>query len=125
MSTHEACPDRRGALGAAAIGRLDEHELVALRAHLDGCSAWREELDELRSVATLLTTLELEHLSDRAATDHAPLASPALSELVVERVRDARTERSARHMRRRLGTVAAAVVGLAAAVAVVLAVAFG
>ncbi|HEY3831822.1 MAG TPA: zf-HC2 domain-containing protein [Acidimicrobiia bacterium] len=113
----EACADRRGALGAAALGRLDEHEQLALQAHLDGCPACREELAELRSTVELLDTVDVAHLG--GPNRRAPLT---LGDDVVERVRDARLEHTTHRSRRRVGTVAAAVVGLAAALAAVVGV---
>ncbi|HEY1741494.1 MAG TPA: zf-HC2 domain-containing protein [Acidimicrobiia bacterium] len=113
----EACADRRGALGAAALGRLDEHEQLALQAHLDGCPACREELAELQSTVELLDTIDLAHLG--APNGRAPRA---LGDHVVERVRGARLEHTTHRTRRRVGTIAAAVVGLAAALAVVVGV---
>ena len=46
----EACRDWRGALGAAALGGLNPAEEIALRAHLDGCPACREEHESLRAL---------------------------------------------------------------------------
>ena len=37
--TSDPCRDWRGALGAAALGRLEPAEEIGLRAHLDGCAA--------------------------------------------------------------------------------------
>jgi hypothetical protein len=56
--------------------------------------------------------------------DHAPATPPGLSELVVERVHNARDEQSGRRTRR-VGAIAAGVLGLAAAIALVVAVALG
>ncbi len=114
----EACADRRSALGAAAIGRLDEREMLALQAHLDGCGACRDELAELRATVTMLDAVDLAHV---AAAERA--APQALADDVVERVRDARDEHASHRARRRAGTIAVAVVGLAAALVVVLGVA--
>ena len=50
----DPCRDWRGALGAAALGRLDPAEEIGLRAHLDGCADCRAELRELTAVANAL-----------------------------------------------------------------------
>ncbi len=115
----EACADRRSALGAAAIGRLDAAEMLALQAHLDGCAPCRQELAELRSTAALLGTVDLTHV-EAGADDRA--APPTLGEHVVEAVRGARRDRVSRHRRRRVGTIAATVIGLAAAIIAVIGV---
>ena len=117
MMSAEPCADRRGALGAAALGRLDEHEQIALQAHLDGCAACREELTELRATVELLDTVDLAHLGG----PNRPVPQE-LGDHVVERVRDARLVRSTHRTRRRAGTIAAAVIGLAAALVAVVAV---
>ena len=39
--TADACREWRGALAAAALGRIDPAEAIALQAHLDGCAACR------------------------------------------------------------------------------------
>ena len=52
--TADPCREWRGALAAAALGRIDPAEEIALRAHLDGCAACRAELAELTEVARAL-----------------------------------------------------------------------
>ena len=46
----EPCRDWRGALGVAALGVIEPAEEIALRAHLDGCPACREEHESLRAL---------------------------------------------------------------------------
>jgi hypothetical protein len=99
-----------------------------LRAHLDGCAACRRELEELRAVAELVKTVDLGHAVTSGSDDgmdRVPTTPPGLSDLVVERVHNARAEESGRHTRRRAGAVAAGVLGLAAAIILVIAVALG
>jgi anti-sigma factor RsiW len=96
----------RELLGAYTMGALPPAEVVALRAHLDGCEGCRQEEAELREVAELLGEAD----PDALGPVHPP---PWLAERVV----DAVAEQRARHTRRRravaaLGAVAAAVVAL-------------
>jgi len=94
--------------------------MLALQAHLDGCEACRNELTELKSTAALMAAIDLRHVEHAGIDNSLP---QQLGEHVVERVRDARHDRTVRRTRRRVGTIAAAVVGLAAALAAVVGVA--
>ena len=58
----DGCRDWRGAIGAAALGRIDPAEEIALRAHLDGCAACRAELRELTAAARVLTAVAVENV---------------------------------------------------------------
>ncbi|MEJ7634274.1 zf-HC2 domain-containing protein [Aeromicrobium sp.] len=63
--THETL---REALGAYALGQLDDPELVeALEAHLGTCDGCRAELDEHTAAAVMLDTLREEDLGSSAA----------------------------------------------------------
>src|SRR5690242_18911177 len=107
--TSDACRDMRAALGAAALGRLDPAEEVALTAHLEGCAACRAEWRELESVARALPLADPAHFSDGL-----PQPPSELADLVSRRVA---RERSAKRTR----TTRRVVLGAAAAVFVVLA----
>jgi hypothetical protein len=115
--TPEACREWRGALGAAAIDRLEPDDAVALAAHLDGCAGCREELRALRSVAGVLSLADVERLRDRAE----PPAE--LGERVLARVGAAHRAQRHRGRRRLLAGAVAAVLAAALAVGTVVAVA--
>lgn len=53
MSTG-ACSERRGAIGAVALGRAGADEVEALDAHLRSCAACSDELERLRGAASVL-----------------------------------------------------------------------
>jgi hypothetical protein len=114
----EDCADRRSALAGAAIGRLDEHEMLALQAHLDGCPSCRDELEELRSVAALVALADPQHVAGGALR----IEPSGLGDHIVDRVRDARVERADHLTRRRRHSVFVAVAGLAAAIAIAVSV---
>jgi anti-sigma-K factor RskA len=103
----------RPLLGAFALGHLDDDEATAVRAHLDGCPACREEAELLAPVAALLPMADPERLG---ATVEPPRA---MLDGVLRRIHDERTVRDRARRRSMLGRVGAA----AAALAVVLAVA--
>ncbi len=106
----DACRDVRGALGAAALGRLDPHEEVALRAHLDGCADCRAELRELTAVARALPLADVTHVTERA-----PEPSRELGQLVVDRI-DRERVQARRQVRRRALAGVAATLAVAAAI---------
>jgi len=101
--TAEACREWRGALGAAAIDRIDGDDAVALQAHLDGCAACREELRDLRSVVDAMASADVDRLRER------PEPPGDLGERVLGRVLRARSETRARQWAHR-GAIAAALV---------------
>src|SRR5262245_11152948 len=105
--TADACREWRGALAAAALGREDAGEQIALRAHIDGCAACRAELDELLAVARALPAADPDRLTDPSQP------SSDLAVLVVDRVA---AERAAHRRRRfaRVKAIAAAVVAIVA-----------
>ena len=105
--TADACREWRGALAAAALGREEPGEQVALRAHLDGCAACRADLEELTAVARALPAADPEQLGDPAQP------SSQLASLVVDRVEVERTRRR-RHRRGRVLAAAAVVVAVLA-----------
>ena len=107
----DPCRDLRGALAAAALGAIDPADEIALRAHLDGCAACREELRDLTLVARALAAVPL------AAVDAAPAEpSGALGSRVLERLARERGAMHSRRLRRSfvgagaLASVAAAVI---------------
>ena len=111
----EPCRDWRGALGAAALGRIDPTEEIALRAHLDGCAACRAELRDITAVAGVLDTVPVDDIVGAPAEP-----SGALGGRVLERVAREREARHARHIRRFAASAAALVTAAAAAIALVL-----
>jgi hypothetical protein len=108
----DPCRDWRGAIGAAALGRLDPGEEIGLRAHLDGCAECRADLRELTAVAGVLATVPVESVV------RAPAEPPAaLGARVLERVAHERDELRTRRTRR----VGAAAIAFASAAAAVIA----
>ena len=104
----------RPLLGAAALGGLLPVEEIALRAHLDGCAACRDELRDLSAVARALP------LADPARV--MPQAEPpgALGDLVSERVARARAHAHSRRTRRFALVAGALAVAAAIVIALVL-----
>jgi predicted anti-sigma-YlaC factor YlaD len=98
----EACRAHRGDLAAAALGRIDGSDAVALRAHVEGCAACRQELAELESAARMLPLAEPAHVT---GTIEPPAA---LESRVRERVAAEMRERARRRRRRWISTTAAA-----------------
>lgn len=102
----EGCRSWREMLGAYALGHLATDERVALEAHLDGCAACTEELDDLRPVAHALASADPAHLGAR------PSPPAGLADRVTARIRD---ERKGQKRRRwRMGLAAAAAVAIVA-----------
>ena len=83
--TSDPCRDWRGALGAAALGRLEPAEEIGLRAHLDGCRDCRAELLELTAVANALSSVPVENVTSAAAEPSDALAGRILSRVAIER----------------------------------------
>ena len=113
----EACREMRAALGAAALGRADPAELLALNAHLEGCADCRAELRELTSVAEALPLADPSRVTDDRTRPPAELQA-----LVIQRVAGERTVGRTRTRRRVAVGVATAIAIAAAVVAVVLVV---
>jgi hypothetical protein len=107
MSEH--CREWRSHLGAAALGRIDPADDLALRAHLDGCADCRAELRELTSVARALPKADLSHVASVVEP------APELAFQVRSRLAAQRAEQRARGRRRIVGALA-----IAAAVVVAL-----
>jgi hypothetical protein len=101
---YDQCRDWRGALAAAALGRIDPGEELALQAHLDGCPECRAELRELRSVAVALPLADPSHVG---STRVEP--TPMLGEQVRLRVARERNAKRSRSRSRFVAAVAAAV----------------
>jgi anti-sigma factor RsiW len=118
--TTEACRDWRGALGAAAIGRMDPAEEIGLLAHLDGCAACRAELRDLTAVAHSLAAVPMENVTSAPAEP-----AGALAERVLESVAHERDVLRGRRKRRVMVGAGAFASAAAAVVALVLALGVG
>ena len=112
--TTDPCRDWRGALGAAAIGRMDPAEEIGLLAHLDGCAACRAELRDLTAVAGALSTIPVENVTSVPAEP-----SGVLGDRVLERVAHERDELRGRRVRRAMAGAGSFVTAAAAIVALV------
>jgi hypothetical protein len=108
----DQCRELRGALGAAALGRIEPGEELALQAHLDGCPECRGELAELRSVAGALPLADPAHVG---STRVEP--TPMLAEQVRLRLARERATKRARTRNRFVAATAAAVAVAAGLVA--------
>jgi anti-sigma factor RsiW len=95
--TIDLCRDWRGAIGAAALGRIDPGEEIGLRAHLDGCAECRASLRELTAVAGVLSAVTVESAVGTPAEPSDALASRVLQRVAHERdvLRTRRTRRLA------------------------------
>lgn len=111
----EPCRDRLDDLGALLSGRLGADREASLRAHLEGCAACRQALDEVGPVAELLARAGPDALA-RPRPDPEPPGD--LGERIVAVARRARRARR----RRRLLAVGGAAGATAALLALVLAV---
>ena len=118
--TNDPCRDWRGALGAAAIGRIDPAEEIGLLAHLDGCAACRAELRDLKAVARALAGVPMENVTSAPAEP-----SGALAERVLESVAHERDVLRGRRKRRVLVGAGAFATAAAAVVAIVLVIGSG
>jgi hypothetical protein len=98
----DACREFRGAIAAAAIGRIEPAEEIALRAHLDGCADCRHELEEVRRVAKVLPLADVSRIAEPADPP------PALGGDVLRRVASAR-DRQRRHRALLVAAIAAAI----------------
>ena len=105
----------RPLLGAFVLGHLEDHEAAAVRAHLDGCPACREEAAELEPVAELLPLVD----PDRAGAPADP--PPEMLDEVLTRIQQERETR--RRTRRRSITVRATVAAALSLAMVVAAIA--
>ena len=106
--TSDHCLQMRPLLGMYVLGRLDDREFVALRAHLDGCPDCRSELRDLSPVAAALSEADPDRL-----TEPLPLPPAALPDTIF----GALDRERGRQRYRRIGLVAAAAsaaIGLAA-----------
>src|SRR6476619_1872785 len=110
----DACREMRAALGAAALGRLDPAEELALPAHLEGCASCRAESRQLESVARALPLADPARLSDGL-----PQPPRELGDLVSSRVAHERSARRTRTRRRVVLAAAAAIVAVLAVLALV------
>jgi anti-sigma factor RsiW len=102
--TSEECRPWRELLGAYALGHLAADERIALEAHVDGCAACTEELEELRPVARALPAADPGHLGAR------PAPPADLADRVAARIRVARKTQLRRRWRLGVAAVAAAAI---------------
>ncbi len=100
----EPCEHFRGLIAMEVVGQLSVHERVALSAHTEGCSACRDERQELMMLSMVLGTADPDHFVD----DELPFA---LQTAVLDRLRgEERAERRAQRSRYVVGSVAAVLV---------------
>lgn len=102
--TAEGCRPWRELLGAHVLGHLATDERVALEAHVDGCAACRDELEELRPLARALPAADPVRLGTR------PAPPADLADRVTTRIRDARKAQLRRRWRVSVAAVAAAAI---------------
>ena len=100
----DRCDHWHGLLALEVVGQLGEEDRPALRAHLDGCPACRDERDTLLPLVGALPAADPEHLDGHDVAFE-------LQATVFERLRS--DARHARH--RRLGRLALALGGAGAA----------
>ncbi|MDQ3404678.1 MAG: zf-HC2 domain-containing protein [Actinomycetota bacterium] len=96
----------RELLGAYALDQLDDHERLAVDAHLGGCPDCRAELREITPVAESLRLVDL----DQLALPN-PATPPGLGDAVIARVRAENAARA--RLPRSTVPVAAAVIAIA------------
>ncbi|MBC6447628.1 anti-sigma factor family protein [Actinokineospora xionganensis] len=77
----------RELLGAYALDQLDDHERIAVDAHLAGCPDCRAELDEIAPVAQSLRLVDLDRLGQLAPAPPASLGDAVLARIQIERAR--------------------------------------
>ena len=102
----------RPLLGAYVLGQLGPDEVTSVRAHLDGCTACREEAAALGSVADLLPLVDLERLE--APPEPPP---PELLDEVLSRIEE--QQASVTHARRRATAIRGGIAAAAAVLALV------
>ena len=100
--TQEGCRPWRELLGAYALGHLPKDERTGVAAHLDGCRACSDELDELRPVALALPAADPAHLRAR------PAPPADLGDRVAATIRTARSSQVRRRWRLGVGAAVAA-----------------
>jgi hypothetical protein len=109
----ERCREWREALGAYALGHLQEDERVGLEAHLEGCPDCRAEADSLLAIAQ-----RLPH-ADPAQFGPAPTPPPELGRRIAATIgAEKRSKRRHRRLRLGLGLSGATVVAAAAVLAI-------
>lgn len=91
MST-TACEQARGQIALAALGRLPDHERLALEAHLDGCDDCRAELAALSGLDQALSAAEPDRI-DHVIEVPESLRSSVLESLGTEVARHRRSTR--------------------------------
>ena len=102
----------RHLLGALVLGHLERDELMAVRAHLEGCAACREEAAQLAPVAGLLPLADPERLG-------APAEPPGeMLDEVLTRIQHERRTRDRARRRSILVRAGAAAAALAIALSV-------
>jgi hypothetical protein len=105
--TPDRCEHWQGLLALEVVGQLTENDRLALSAHLDGCSACRDQRADLAGLARILPAADPAHLGGHDVPFELQTA-------VFDRLRaDARQHRRARLTRYGLGAVAAVAVAVA------------
>ena len=94
----------RPLLGPFVLGHLDEAEVTAVRAHLEGCAPCRDEATELASVADLLPLAEPERIGAPAEPPREMLGGVLAR---IEQERGARSKTRRRAITARIAAAAA------------------
>ncbi|MPZ71241.1 MAG: hypothetical protein GEU71_17200, partial [Actinobacteria bacterium] len=100
------CKEWREMLGAFALGSLHPEGRTAVLAHLDGCAACREELEELEEARRALDSVEIDRVISSEPPEH-------LFGEVFFRIGEERRQITRNRMRIRVVALAAAAVVIA------------
>ena len=113
--TPEPCEHFGGLIAMEVVGQISVDEQVALTAHVDGCSACREERRDLLVLPAVLVNGDPDHFGEHELPFR--LQSAVLQQLRVEERHEHRSRRSRSIV---LSAAAAAVVGIALTVSLLL-----
>jgi hypothetical protein len=109
----ESCREWREALGAYALGHLEDEERASLEAHLEGCPECRAEAESLVAVSRLLPHADPERFGP------APVPPPELGKRIAATIgAEQRSKRRQRRLRFGLGLSGAAAAAAAAVLAI-------
>ena len=101
MERMSDCKEWREMLGAFALGSLHPDERTAVLAHLDGCAACRDELEELEDARRALDSVEIDRVVSTEPPEH-------LYGEVFSRIGEEQKQNARKRMRIRVGSALAA-----------------